>query len=156
MFKIYSLTKFKNLLIQLEKSFFCRKNKLAQFVQKCQIHNKTTIILNEKQTSINNFIVPYLFETKILSPIFVSQCSLTYYIYLNPLFFWQGTIVSIFNEASPLGKQYVFDIRRTCREVHDNARRAMYQPQSATPSDGSTSQTSERLARLLDALTCRS
>lgn len=77
-------------------------------------------------------------------------------IYLNPVFFLQGTIVSIFNEASPLGKQYVFDIRRTCREVHDNARRAMYQPESATPSDGSTSQTSERLARLLDALTCRS
>lgn len=39
----------------------------------------------------------------------------------------KGTIVSIFNEDSTLGKKYVFDIRRTCREVYDNARRALYQ-----------------------------
>lgn len=39
----------------------------------------------------------------------------------------KGTIVSIFNEDSTLGKKYVFDIRRTCREVYDNARRAIYQ-----------------------------
>lgn len=39
----------------------------------------------------------------------------------------KGTIVSIFNEDSSLGKKYVFDIRRTCREVYDNARRALYQ-----------------------------
>lgn len=39
----------------------------------------------------------------------------------------QGTIVSIFNEDTSLGKKYVFDIRRTCREVYDNARRALYQ-----------------------------
>lgn len=38
----------------------------------------------------------------------------------------KGTIVSIFNEDSSLGKKYVFDIRRTCREVYDNARRALY------------------------------
>lgn len=25
-----------------------------------------------------------------------------------------------------MGKKYVFDIRRTCREVYDNARRALY------------------------------
>lgn len=35
--------------------------------------------------------------------------------------------MSIFNEDTSLGKKYVFDIRRTCREVHDNARRASYQ-----------------------------
>lgn len=40
---------------------------------------------------------------------------------------FQGTIVSIFNEDTSLGKKYVFDIRRTCREVYDNARRALYQ-----------------------------
>lgn len=39
----------------------------------------------------------------------------------------KGTIASIFNEDSSLGKKYVFDIRRTCREVYDNARRALYQ-----------------------------
>lgn len=39
----------------------------------------------------------------------------------------KGTIVSIFNEDSTWGKKYVFDIRRTCREVYDNARRALYQ-----------------------------
>ena len=39
---------------------------------------------------------------------------------------FQGTIISIFNEDSTLGKKYVFDIRRTCREVYDNARRALY------------------------------
>lgn len=35
----------------------------------------------------------------------------------------QGTIASIFNDSTTLGRKYVFDIRRTCREVHDNARR---------------------------------
>jgi len=35
--------------------------------------------------------------------------------------------VSIFNEDTSLGKKYMFDIRRTCREVYDNARRALYQ-----------------------------
>ena len=45
----------------------------------------------------------------------------------NLLHTLQGTIVSIFNEDTSLGKKYVFDIRRTCREVYDNARRALYQ-----------------------------
>jgi len=39
----------------------------------------------------------------------------------------KGTIVSLFNENSPLGKNYVFDIRRTCREVYDHTRRTLYQ-----------------------------
>lgn len=43
----------------------------------------------------------------------------------NVLLF-QGTIASIFNDSSTLGRRYVFDIRRTCREVHDNARRAAH------------------------------
>lgn len=38
----------------------------------------------------------------------------------------QGTIASIFNDATTLGRRYVFDIRRTCREVHDGARRAAH------------------------------
>jgi len=39
----------------------------------------------------------------------------------------KGTIVSLFNENTHLGKNYVFDIRRTCREVYDHTRRALYQ-----------------------------
>jgi len=39
----------------------------------------------------------------------------------------KGTIVSLFNENSPLGKNFVFDIRRTCREVYDHTRRILYQ-----------------------------
>lgn len=39
----------------------------------------------------------------------------------------KGILVSIFNEDSNQGKKYVFDIRRTCREVYDGARRAIYQ-----------------------------
>lgn len=38
----------------------------------------------------------------------------------------QGTFLSIFNEDTELGKKYVFDIQRTCREVHDHARRFLY------------------------------
>ncbi|KAF4524225.1 hypothetical protein B566_EDAN006473 [Ephemera danica] len=45
----------------------------------------------------------------------------------------KGTIVSIFNEDTSLGKKYVFDIRRTCREVYDNARRALYQSGEVLP-----------------------
>uniref|UniRef100_A0A1B0GMP8 RING-type domain-containing protein n=1 Tax=Phlebotomus papatasi TaxID=29031 RepID=A0A1B0GMP8_PHLPP len=37
-----------------------------------------------------------------------------------------GTIVSMFNEDTELGKRYVFDIQRTCREVYDNARRVLH------------------------------
>lgn len=39
---------------------------------------------------------------------------------------FKGTIVSMFNEGTELGKRYVFDIQRTCREVHDNARRILH------------------------------
>lgn len=78
----------------------------------------------------------------------------------------KGTIVSIFNEDSTLGKKYVFDIRRTCREVYDNARRALYQqsamqivPQmerSECTHDGANCKDSEeKLHRLMDALTCK-
>lgn len=39
----------------------------------------------------------------------------------------KGTIASLFNENTALGKNYVFDIQRTCREVYDHTRRVMYQ-----------------------------
>lgn len=86
----------------------------------------------------------------------------------------KGTIVSIFNEDSTLGKKYVFDIRRTCREVYDNARRALYQ---GAVSEGVTDcidvegmqniggcnsydeneckESHEKLARIMDAMTCK-
>ncbi|GJQ82442.1 putative zinc ion binding protein [Trypoxylus dichotomus] len=77
----------------------------------------------------------------------------------------KGTIVSIFNEDSSLGKKYVFDIRRTCREVYDNARRALYQESqilsqiqesSVNGCEGKECKDShERLTRFLDAMTCR-
>ncbi|GBP84451.1 E3 ubiquitin-protein ligase MYLIP [Eumeta japonica] len=38
----------------------------------------------------------------------------------------KGTIASIFKDSTTLGRRYVFDIRRTCREVHDRARRAAH------------------------------
>lgn len=77
----------------------------------------------------------------------------------------KGTIASIFNESTPLGKKYVFDIRRTCREVHDGARRALYAAKveaaavaanSATSSCASAdSSSADALAIIIDALTCR-
>lgn len=79
----------------------------------------------------------------------------------------KGTIVSIFNEDSTLGKKYVFDIRRTCREVYDNARRAIYQESQArlaleaekpgaSGCDGDHCKNSEeKLTRFLEAMTCK-
>ncbi|KAH1000702.1 hypothetical protein HUJ04_012997 [Dendroctonus ponderosae] len=80
----------------------------------------------------------------------------------------KGTIVSIFNEDSTLGKKYVFDIRRTCREVYDNARRAIYQESQARLAleaenprlcgygcDGEHCKDSEKLNRIIEALTCK-
>ncbi|CAH1164601.1 unnamed protein product [Phaedon cochleariae] len=77
----------------------------------------------------------------------------------------KGTIVSIFNEDSTLGKKYVFDIQRTCREVYDNARRVLYQENIAQVpkiepgcfhDDGvSCKDSEEKLHRLMDALTCK-
>ncbi|XP_044736041.1 E3 ubiquitin-protein ligase MYLIP [Chrysoperla carnea] len=63
----------------------------------------------------------------------------------------KGTIISIFNEDSSLGKKYVFDIRRTCREVYDNARRAIYQAQNEQQSSASSSGTSSRRMSTEDA-----
>lgn len=40
--------------------------------------------------------------------------------------FLQGTIASMFNAYSKLGKLYVFDIQRTYREVYDHARRVLH------------------------------
>ncbi|XP_077982256.1 E3 ubiquitin-protein ligase MYLIP-like isoform X2 [Glandiceps talaboti] len=39
---------------------------------------------------------------------------------------FKGTIVALFNDKSSCGKKYVFDIRRTCREVYDHARRLIH------------------------------
>ncbi|XP_006611820.1 E3 ubiquitin-protein ligase MYLIP isoform X1 [Apis dorsata] len=83
----------------------------------------------------------------------------------------KGTIISIFNEDSTLGKKYVFDIRRTCREVYDNARRALY-CEAATVTlpeekeilekhdcgdceEPKCKESRECLAKLLDAMLCR-
>lgn len=41
-------------------------------------------------------------------------------------FKYQGTIISMFNEDSELGKKYVFDIRLTFRELYDNSRRILH------------------------------
>lgn len=38
----------------------------------------------------------------------------------------QGTIASMFNVDTKSGRLYVFDIERTCREVHDHARRVLH------------------------------
>nr|CAD7460828.1 unnamed protein product [Timema tahoe] len=85
----------------------------------------------------------------------------------------KGTIVSIFNEDTSLGKKYVFDIKRTCREVYDNARRALYQTgnsvfqpleddgcvSTVTVCDGCSEedckQSKQRLSRFLEAMSCR-
>lgn len=88
----------------------------------------------------------------------------------------KGTIVSIFNEDTSLGKKYVFDIQRTCREVYDNARRALYQtsspvfppPEDSSEDEGTMSSekfgdctgeqcksSKRQLAGLLEAMSCR-
>lgn len=51
----------------------------------------------------------------------------------------KGTIVSLFNENTPLGKNYVFDIQRTCREVYDHTRRVIYQMETNVCKENSES-----------------
>jgi len=84
----------------------------------------------------------------------------------------KGTIASLFNENTALGKKYVFDIRRTCREVYDSTRRTLHQggevARGAPGSDHETSDgedeechkdscklTKERMCALEDAMLCR-
>lgn len=77
----------------------------------------------------------------------------------------KGILVSIFNEASPHGKKYVFDIRRTCREVYDGARRAIYQETSIQNLEQNKLQcynreencknSQEKYMRLLDCMLCK-
>lgn len=84
----------------------------------------------------------------------------------------KGTIASFFNENTDLGKKYVFDIQRTCREVYDNARRTLYQTaednqlssvsgkssNKAMPipyPDASCEMMREQVSRLQEALLCR-
>ncbi|KAK9873863.1 hypothetical protein WA026_002220 [Henosepilachna vigintioctopunctata] len=77
----------------------------------------------------------------------------------------KGILVSIFNEDSNQGKKYVFDIRKTCREVYDGARRAIYQEtnmqtmglsKSECHNDGENFKDSqEKYLRLLDSMLCK-
>jgi len=82
----------------------------------------------------------------------------------------KGTIASFFNENTDLGKKYVFDIQRTCREVYDNARRTLYQTGEDSQqnisarklestetacSDSSCETVRESLNRIQEALLCR-
>ncbi|XP_064610889.1 E3 ubiquitin-protein ligase MYLIP-like [Liolophura sinensis] len=95
----------------------------------------------------------------------------------------KGMLASFFNENTTLGKKYVFDIRRTCREVYDHARRKLYadglcphaeqalakgtetsplqqeaghgKMECATPDQCKVHDLKERLDSLQDALTCR-
>lgn len=46
--------------------------------------------------------------------------------YLFPGCSYQGTIASMFNVDTKLGRLYVFDIQRTYREVYDHARRILH------------------------------
>ncbi|XP_045461188.1 E3 ubiquitin-protein ligase MYLIP [Harmonia axyridis] len=77
----------------------------------------------------------------------------------------KGIIVSIFNEDSNQGKKYVFDIRRTCREVYDGARRAIYQENNLQSTEQSNTKcqdhednckdSQEKYLRLLDSMLCK-
>ncbi|KAF6197528.1 hypothetical protein GE061_008492 [Apolygus lucorum] len=73
----------------------------------------------------------------------------------------KGTIASIFNESTPLGKKYVFDIRRTCREVHDDARRALYSAagessrRAADTSETTSGSAEKLLTSVKELFTCR-
>lgn len=48
----------------------------------------------------------------------------------------KGTLVSLFNENTSLGKSYIFDIKRTSREVHDHVRRKLYMMSQQLNDDG--------------------
>ncbi|KAJ8403037.1 hypothetical protein AAFF_G00359530 [Aldrovandia affinis] len=70
---------------------------------------------------------------------------------------FKGHLASLFlNENINLGKKYVFDIRRTSKEVYDHARRALYN--AGIPEDcGSCLQSralQETLQKLREALLC--
>lgn len=60
----------------------------------------------------------------------------------------KGTIASMFKEDTELGKRYVFDIQRTCREVHDQARRILHERGIEITASASTS-TADDISRLL-------
>ncbi|XP_013064935.2 E3 ubiquitin-protein ligase MYLIP-like isoform X1 [Biomphalaria glabrata] len=47
---------------------------------------------------------------------------------------FKGTVVSIFNENSDLGKRYVFDIERTSKQAYDFVKRKLFHSQSSPAS----------------------
>uniref|UniRef100_A0A182VZB4 RING-type E3 ubiquitin transferase n=1 Tax=Anopheles minimus TaxID=112268 RepID=A0A182VZB4_9DIPT len=69
----------------------------------------------------------------------------------------KGTIVSMFNEDTELGKRYVFDIQRTCREVYDAARRTLHARgiKIASSADEHPETPAEALDRLEETLRTR-
>ena len=79
----------------------------------------------------------------------------------------KGTIVSIFNEGTELGKRYVFDIQRTVREVYDNSRRILHQRGieikhyvadiDCDEAAESASETNDKIIdrRIMEALSCK-
>lgn len=62
----------------------------------------------------------------------------------------KGTIASMFKEDTELGKRYVFDIQRTSREVHDQARRVLHERGIETSVQSETA--TDDLGRLLPRL----
>uniref|UniRef100_A0A1A9ZV67 RING-type domain-containing protein n=1 Tax=Glossina pallidipes TaxID=7398 RepID=A0A1A9ZV67_GLOPL len=62
----------------------------------------------------------------------------------------KGTIASMFKEDTELGKRYVFDIQRTSREVHDQARRVLHERGIETSVQSET--VTDDLGRLLPRL----
>ncbi|XP_046356530.1 E3 ubiquitin-protein ligase MYLIP-like [Haliotis rufescens] len=62
----------------------------------------------------------------------------------------KGTICSIFNENTSLGKKYIFDIRRTCREAYDHARRKLW----SASHDGERMNGVEPLRRSRESIVC--
>lgn len=86
----------------------------------------------------------------------------------------KGALASLFNDETEIGKRYIFDIRRTCREVQDHARRVLYQSQAdAVHNNGSfgvmetasvamaagciedQNMDDERMEKQMEAFTCR-
>ncbi|XP_002733818.1 E3 ubiquitin-protein ligase MYLIP-like [Saccoglossus kowalevskii] len=72
---------------------------------------------------------------------------------------FKGTIVALFNDKTNLGKKYVFDIQRTCREVYDHARRLIHStgkaislPSTPTMSSSRTSLRDRSFSDSMDSL----
>ncbi|KAF3815343.1 hypothetical protein GH733_016725 [Mirounga leonina] len=113
--------------ISICKDDFCPINRIAYPVVQMATQSGKNVYLTVTKESGNSVVLLFkMISTRAASGLYraITETHAFYRHYSRDL---KGHLASLFlNENINLGKKYVFDIKRTSKEVYDHARRALY------------------------------